>query len=163
VTDPAVLRRALEEAGIGFLLTDPRAPDHPIVFVNRSFLELTGYSEDEVLGHNCRFLQGEGTDPAAIDELRSAIAQERATTVHLRNYKKDGTPFWNEVHIAPVRDARGEVTRFVGVQIDVTAYREPTVRSNFLAEAGPQLDASLDLDTTLASLTRLSVPFLGDL
>src|SRR4051812_32385944 len=123
---------------------------------------MTGYTADEVLGRNCRFLQGEETDPAAIDELRRAIAEQRATIVHLRNYKKDGTPFWNEVHIAPVRNDAGEVERFVGVQIDVSAYREPERRSSFLADAGPLLDASLDLDSTLASLTRLSIPFLGD-
>src|SRR4051812_39045593 len=123
---------------------------------------MTGYTADEVLGRNCRFLQGEETDPAAIDELRRAIAEQRATSVHLRNYKKDGTPFWNEVHIAPVRNDAGQVERFVGVQVDVSAYREPARRSTFLAEAGPLLDASLDLDSTLASLTRLSIPFLGD-
>ena len=147
---------------MGFVLTDPKLDDHPIVYANQSFLNLTGYTEDEVLGRNCRFLQGEDTDPGAVDELRRAIAEKRATTVHLRNYRKDGTPFWNEVHIAPVRNAEGEVERFVGVQIDVSAYREPERRSNFLAEAGPLLDASLDLDSTLASLTRLSIPHLVD-
>jgi PAS domain S-box-containing protein len=169
VSELALFRQALDQSGTGFLLTDPHQDDHPIVYVNRSFLDITGYSEDEVIGRNCRFLQGEDTDPAAIDELRRAIAEERETTVHVRNYRKDGSPFWNEVHIAPVRDAEGKLIRFVGVQVDVTRYREPLTaaetaqqRSSFLAEAGPLLDASLDLDSTLASLTRLSVPFLGD-
>jgi PAS domain S-box-containing protein len=167
--DLALFRQALDQSGTGFLLTDPRLDDHPIVYVNESFLDITGYAEDEVIGRNCRFLQGPETDPAAVEELRAAIREERATTVHLRNYRKDGTPFWNEVHIAPVRDADGVVVRFVGVQVDVTSYREPRAvaevaerRSSFLANAGPLLDASLDLDSTLASLTRLSVPFLGD-
>ncbi|MBE2319303.1 SpoIIE family protein phosphatase [Solirubrobacter sp. CPCC 204708] len=167
--DLALFDEALDQSGTGFLLTDPHRPDHPIVYVNQSFLDMTGYAEDEVLGRNCRFLQGADTDPEAIDELRRAIAEERSTTVHLRNYRKDGTPFWNEVHIAPVRDADGTVARFVGVQVDVTAYREPRAlaeiaerRSSFLANAGPLLNASLDLDSTLASLARLSVPFLGD-
>ena len=118
----ALLRQALDLAGTGFILTDPRLEDHPIVYVNQSFLEITGYTADEVLGRNCRFLQGRDTDPARVDELRRATRERRPATVELRNYRKDGTPFWNEVHISPVRDARGEVVRFVGVQVDVTAH-----------------------------------------
>ena len=96
----------LDLAGTGFLLTDPRLDDHPIVYVNEPFLEMTGYSADEVLGRNCRFLQGEDTDEAAIDELRRAIADERPATVELVNYRKDGTPFWNQVHIARCATAK---------------------------------------------------------
>src|ERR1041384_7540598 len=94
----AVLRRALDLSGIGFTLSDPRLPDNPLVYVNQSFLSITGYTADEVLGRNCRFLQGSGTDPGPIDKLRRAIADGRSATVELRNYRKDGTPFWNEVH-----------------------------------------------------------------
>ena len=171
--------RRSTSTGTGFILTDPRLEDDPIVYVNQSFLEITGYTADEVLGRNCRFLQGRDTDPERVDELRRATRERRPATVELRNYRKDGTPFWNEVHISPVRDERGEVVRFVGVQVDVTAYREEQRRlvreqtarvaaqaaerrSAFLAEASPLLDASLDLRSTLDSLTRLSVPFLGD-
>ena len=155
----------LDVAGTGFLLTDPRLDDHPIVYVNEPFLEMTGYPADEVLGRNCRFLQGEDTDEAAIDELRRAIADERPATVELVNYRKDGTPFLNQLHISPVRDGDGRLVHFVGVQIDVTARRAAAVaqqRSSFLADAGPLLDASLDLESTLDAVTRLSVPFLGD-
>jgi PAS domain S-box-containing protein len=175
----ALLRRALDLTGTGFVLTDPRLQDDPIVYVNQAFLEMTGYGADEVLGRNCRFLQGPETDPARVDDLRCATREQRPATVELRNYRKDGTAFWNEVHVSPVRDERGEVVRFVGVQIDVTASREEQRRlvrehsarvaaqaaerrSAFLAEASPLLDASLDLRSTLDSLTRLSVPFLGD-
>jgi PAS domain S-box-containing protein len=170
VGELTLLRQALDQSGTGFVLTDPHQPDHPIVYANQAFLTMTGYTEEQVLGRNCRFLQGGDTDPEAVDELRRAIAEERATSVHLRNYRKDGSAFWNEVHVAPVRDEDGRVVRFVGVQVDVTSYREPRAlaevaerRSSFLADAGPLLDASLDLDCTLASLARLSVPFLGDL
>jgi PAS domain S-box-containing protein len=155
----------LDLAGTGFLLTDPRLPDHPIVYVNEPFLEMTGYPADEVLGRNCRFLQGPGTDPARVDELRSAVAEERPVTVELLNYRKDGSAFWNQLHITPVRDGDGQVVHFVGLQVDVTARRAAALaqrHSSFLADAGPLLDASLDLDSTLDSLTRLSVPFLGD-
>ncbi len=175
----ALLRQALDLTGTGFILTDPGLEDHPIVYVNQAFLELTGYTADEVLGRNCRFLQGRATEPEKVDELRRAIAEQRPTTVELRNHRKDGSVFSNELHISPVRDARGEVVRFVGVQVDVTAYREEQRRlvreqsarvaaqaaerrSAFLAEASPLLDASLDLRSTLDSLTRLSVPFLAD-
>jgi PAS domain S-box-containing protein len=157
----ALLRRALDLTGTGFVLTDPRLEDDPIVYVNRAFLEMTGYEADEVLGRNCRFLQGPETDPARVAELRQAVRERRPATVQLRNHRRDGSPFWNEVHLSPVRDERGEVVRFVGVQLDVTASREAR-RSAFLAEASPVLDASLDLRSTLDSLTRLSVPFLGD-
>src|SRR4051795_8638647 len=139
MSDLALFRQALDQTGTGFLLTDPHQDDHPIVYTNQSFLDMSGYTEEEVIGRNCRFLQGPDTDPAAIDDMRRAIAEERPISVHLRNYRKDGTPFWNEVHISPVR-VNGEVVRFVGVQIDVSAYREPERRSSFLAEAGPQLD-----------------------
>ncbi|MDA0185196.1 SpoIIE family protein phosphatase [Solirubrobacter phytolaccae] len=155
----------LDLADTGFLLTDPRLDDHPIVYVNEPFLEMTGYPADEVLGRNCRFLQGEDTDEGQIDAMRRAVAEERPVTVELINYRKDGTPFWNQVHISPVRDAEGQVVHFVGLQVDVTARRAAAVaqrRSSFLADAGPLLDASLDLESTLDSLTRLSVPFLGD-
>ena len=162
----AVLRRALDLSGIGFILADPRLDDDPIVYVNHSFLDMTGYAADEVLGRNCRFLQGRDTDPGPVDELRRAVADGRPATVELRNYRRDGSAFWNEVHVAPVRDDRGEVVRFVGVQVDVTAHRRssdcgsrrrtPSGGSTFLAEASPLLDASLDLRSTLDSLTRLS-------
>lgn len=168
----ALLRQALDLTGTGFILTDPRLEDDPIVYVNRSFLDMTGYEADEVLGRNCRFLQGPDTDPDRIDELRQAVRQRRPVAVELRNYRKDGSTFWNEVHVSPVRDERGEVVRFVGVQVDVSSYRAEQLarhaaevaqrRSTFLAEASPVLDASLDLRSTLDSLTRLSVPFLGD-
>ena len=161
----ALLRRALDLTGTGFVLTDPRLEDDPIVYVNRAFLELTGYEAEEMLGRNCRLLQGPETDPAHVAELRRAVQERRPVTVELRNHRRDGSAFWNEVHVSPVRDERGEVVRFVGVQVDVTAYRDRQIeerRSAFLAEASPLLDASLDLRSTLDSLTRLSVPFLGD-
>jgi PAS domain S-box-containing protein len=165
----ALVRQALDLAGIGFVLTDPRLDDNPVVYANRAFLEMTGYAEPEVLGRNCRFLQGPDTDPGAVAELRRAAREHRQTTVELVNFRKGGAPFWNRVHISPVRDEGGEVVRFVGVQVDVSAHRGPRVaaeaaqrRSRFLAEASPRLDSSLDLRSTLDSVAQLSVPFLGD-
>jgi PAS domain S-box-containing protein len=176
----ALLRQALDLTGTGFILTDPGLDDNPIVYANASFYELTGFGREEVLGHNCRFLQGPETEPERIDQLRAAVAAERPVTVELTNYHADGTPFRNEVHVAPVRDDRGRVVRFVGVQVDVSAYRRQETlfadeqaarrqaeaaerRSAFLAAASPLLDATLDLRATLESLARLTVPHLADL
>jgi PAS domain S-box-containing protein len=160
-----LLRRALDLTGTGFVLTDPRLDDNPIVYANESFLELTGFPREEVLGRNCRFLQGQATADEDIDVLRRAIADARPITVELLNHRYDGSVFHNEVHISPVRDERGEVVRFVGVQIDVSAYRDVELagrRSAFLAEAGPVIDATLDVRTTLEAIVRVSVPRLGD-
>ena len=166
----ALVRQALDLAGIGFVLTDPRLDDDPIVYANRAFLDMTGYASwRRCSGRNCRFLQGPDSDPDAVAELRRGEHRQRPLTVELLNYRKDSTPFWNRVHISPIRDARGEVVRFVGVQVDVTTHRAPRVaaeaaqrRSSFLAEASPRLDSSLDLRSTLDSVARLSVPVLGD-
>lgn len=112
--------RAVEAISEGILITDAGQPDNPIVYVNPAFLAMTGYAADEVLGNNCRFLQGADTDPAAVTEIREGIAAERSVTVELLNYRKDGTPFWNRLLVNPVRDSSGGVTHFVGVQRDVT-------------------------------------------
>lgn len=85
---------------------------------------MTGYSKEEVLGHNCRFLQGEQTDPKAVEQIRQAIKKGQPLCTRLLNYKKDGTPFWNLLTITPIRDESGRVVKFVGVQVDVTTTTE---------------------------------------
>lgn len=115
--------RAIHAVTQGILITDPSLPDDPIIFASPGFERLTGYVATEVLGQNSRFLQGKDTDPAAVDELRDAIRDGRPCTVALINYRKDGTPFWNELSIAPVRDHTGKLTQFVGVQTDITQRR----------------------------------------
>ncbi|WP_265110177.1 bacterio-opsin activator domain-containing protein [Halosolutus halophilus] len=123
-SDRAVKDRAINEAPVGISISDPDRPDNPLVYINDAYEELTGYGFDEVVGRNCRLLQGEESDPDAIAEMRAAIDGERPVTVELKNYRKDGTEFWNEVTIAPVRDDAGEVTNYVGFQNDVTARKE---------------------------------------
>ena len=115
-----VKNRAMDAAPVGIIVTDPSLPDNGIVYANGEFERLTGYAESEILGENCRFLQGEETDPETVTEMREAIAAEEPVTVELRNYRKDGTPFWNRVWISPIRDVDGAVTNFVGFQEDVT-------------------------------------------
>jgi hypothetical protein len=105
---------------IASVITDSRLPDNPIVAVNRAFSELTGYPEDEIIGRNCRFLAGPGTEPPAQAALREAVAAGRPTLVELTNYRKDGSPFLNAVMIAPVLGETGAVTYFLGSQMDVS-------------------------------------------
>ena len=116
--------RAIAAASNGIVIADPRLPDCPLIYTNAAFLTMTGYTEAEVIGRNCRFLQGPQTDPEAVNKLRASIQQEQASQTLLLNYRKDGTVFWNEVTVTPVRDTRGVLTHFVGIQTDVTARHE---------------------------------------
>ncbi|WP_227132220.1 PAS domain S-box protein [Halorubellus salinus] len=119
-----VFERAVGEARVGICIADANADDLPLVYVNDEFCEVTGYDRDAALGRNCRFLQGEATDSAVVDEIRAAIEVGAPVSVTIRNYRVDGTPFWNELDIMPVTDGDGTVTHFLGFQRDVTERRE---------------------------------------
>lgn len=112
---------AVHATRMSMTIVDAQAPDLPIVFVNEAFLRMTGYRRDEVLGRNCRFLQGPGTDGAVVEQLPRAIAQGEATNQDVLNYRKDGQPFWNALQISPVRDADNQIVYYIGSQVDVTA------------------------------------------
>ena len=130
--------RALDEAPVGITITDPDLPDNPMVYVNDRFVELTGYDRDDAVGVNCRFLQGKDTDEEPVSRLREAIDAEEPESVELLNYRKDGTPFWNRVSIAPIRDGDGSVSEWVGFQEDITAFKE---REAALERQNERLDA----------------------
>ena len=115
-----LFEQALAQADMAVCITDPRLPDNPIVFANEAFLRLTGYRLKEVLGRNCRFLQGEGTNLDHIQRLRDAIRTGTSILVELRNYRKDGSAFWNALHVGPIHDEAGDVIYFFGSQMDVT-------------------------------------------
>src|ERR687897_2993027 len=115
-----LLERAVTASTNSIVISDPNQHDDPLVYVNPAFERTTGYAAEEVLGRNCRFLQGDDRDQPALEELRTAIYEERHCTVVLRNYRKDGTLFWNELSVYPVRNEKGHMTNFVGVQNDVT-------------------------------------------
>src|SRR5919106_5401080 len=115
-----LLERAVTASTNSIVITDPNQPDDPIVYVNPAFERTTGYAAEEVLGRNCRFLQREDRAQPALEELKAAVCEGRHCTVVLRNYRKDGTLFWNELSIYSVRDEDGRMTNFVGVQNDVT-------------------------------------------
>jgi PAS domain S-box-containing protein len=176
--------RAVLAAGLSFSISDPSLPDNPLVWVNPAFERMMGYTAAQALGRNCRFLQSEDTDPAAVAELRAAVDEARQTTVTLLNVRADGTSFYNEVSLSPVLDRDGGVTHFVGVQADVTARvlaeaererhlaAESAARAGaeearrqlaVLAEATTVLAGSLDIEGSLGRLARLVVPALADL
>jgi PAS domain S-box-containing protein len=141
----ALRERAVIATDVTFTITDPREPDNPLVWVNPSFTRITGYEPDEVVGRNCRFLQGPATDPAAVSQIRSALEERRTVTTTLLNYRKDGSAFWNQLSVSPVFDGEGTLVSFVGVQTDVTerVRVERERESAFAAEQAARREAEL--------------------
>ncbi|MHC2017732.1 PAS domain-containing protein [Methylobacterium sp. CM6247] len=115
---------AVRATRMPMVITNPRLPDNPIIFVNASFCRLTGYNRDEIVGRNCRFLQGPETDPATAARIKAAIAVPQAIEIDVRNHRKNGTTFWNRLLMAPVNDANGQLAYFFASQLDVTVERE---------------------------------------
>ncbi|RSK27528.1 PAS domain S-box protein [Bacillus sp. HMF5848] len=120
VKENVVLSVAIEKSTTGVIISNPNLPDNPTIFVNKAFKSITGYEEDDVLGRNCRFLQGSGTDKATVAKISQAIKKGEGIIVEILNYKKDGTPFWNELKIDAIRDQEGNLTHFVGFQRDIS-------------------------------------------
>lgn len=120
IIDASALLRAIDLMGVGLAITDPRLQDNPLVYVNRGFEEITGYSREEVLLRNPRFLQGAETNKEQLEVIRQAILSGRSSTVTIKNYKKDGSTFWNQFTISPIFDSDGQPLYFIGLQLDVT-------------------------------------------
>lgn len=139
---------AIEMTRMPMVLTDPNQSDNPIVFVNRAFLDLTDYSEEQVMGRNCRFLQGKETDPRTLEEIRAALREQRAVAVDILNYKANGKPFWNALFIGPVFDQSGKLLYYFSSQLDITRRRvsENTYLQAQKMEAIGQLTAGLAHD-----------------
>jgi PAS domain S-box-containing protein len=115
---------AVERTRMPMVVTDPRQHDNPIVLANQSFLDLSGYSADEVIGRNCRFMQGPRTEPEQVGRLRQAIRTEQEATVELLNYRKNGTTFWNELFLSPVHDDHGRLLYFFSSSKDISKRRQ---------------------------------------
>ncbi|WP_302141550.1 bifunctional diguanylate cyclase/phosphodiesterase [Halomonas alkalicola] len=142
-----LLQRGIEASPNGVLMADATQSDMPLVYANEAFCRLTGYERDAVLGRNCRFLQGEKTDPAAVATIRQALDTRTKAQVTLLNYRKDGTPFWNRLAISPVMDETGQCTHFIGIQEDITRERRQEARIAY--------QATHDLLTDLPNRTAL--------
>lgn len=126
------------------LVTDARQPDHPIIFVNDAFLALTGYDRDEIIGRNCRFLQGAGTSAEEVERIGAAVKAGEDVSAELLNYRKDGTPFWNALFVSPVRDHNGAIIYFFGSQVDVTSRKSTELA---LVERRDDLQAAVEART----------------
>lgn len=118
------IKAAIDRVGAGVVISDPEQEDNPMIYCNKGFEELTGYKAEEILGRNCRFLQGEDTDPQRVERIRKGLKNYETVQVEIRNYRKDGTMFWNELQIYPVYVENMDQTFFVGVQKDVTQRRQ---------------------------------------
>ncbi|TPG42382.1 PAS domain-containing protein [Sphingomonas koreensis] len=111
---------AIRATRMPMVITDPRRADNPIVFANEAFQHLSGYGREEIIGRNCRFLQGPDTDPATVTAIRDAIEAETDIQIDILNYRKDGSSFWNALYLGPVRNAQGAIQFFFASQLDVT-------------------------------------------
>ncbi len=175
--------RALVASSISFTISDPREEDDPLVWVNPAFERMTGYTAAEVVGRNCRFLQGPGTDRAAVQRLRESLEASEGVRAELLNYRKDGSPFWNSFTISPVLDGEGRLTHFVGVQTDVTARviagieyerllaaereargvaERARGRLDVIVEVGAVLTETLDAADAMRRLAHALVPSVAD-
>ena len=150
--------RAIAASNNGIVIADARLPDCPIIYCNPAFEQMTGYSQAEIEGKNCRFLQGPDTDPAAIAELRNALREERSCQVVLKNYRKDGTSFWNQLAISPVRDDKGKLTHFIGIQSDISYQIEA---QESLEQAKTQLQTILEAVPGIVSWISSDLRYLG--
>lgn len=117
---PELLMAAIEASNNGVVIADATERDMPLIYVNPAFTEITGYGPPEVLGRNCRFLHARERDQDGLVAVRKAIAEGTACHVVLRNFRRDGTLFWNELYMSPIRDSSGALTHFIGIQNDVT-------------------------------------------
>ncbi|MBA3943305.1 MAG: PAS domain-containing protein [Herpetosiphonaceae bacterium] len=160
--------RALAALNSGIVITDAQQSDYPIIDCNPAFEHLTGYGRDEVLGRNCRFLQGPETNQEARAVLRAALLDKQECRVTILNYRKDGTPFWNDLAIAPVRNEQGQLTHFIGIQTDVTSrkqleaeLREQTETITIINHVGQALAAELDLHNVVQLVTEAATDLTG--
>ncbi|SDC10916.1 PAS domain S-box-containing protein [Pelagirhabdus alkalitolerans] len=156
-----LFKHALNHTNVGLIITDPDLDDHPIIYVNHGFEKMTGYQSEEIIGQNCRFLQGEHTDPSVIKAIRDAVDNQTSITVQVYNYTKQGHGFWNELTIDPmwIEENNQDKLYFIGVQKDVTDLKE---KERLLKNA---LDEMEQLSTPIVPINdQISVlPLIGSI
>ncbi len=154
-----LFEKALDHTKVGLIITDPSLEDHPIIFVNKGFTNLTGYQSEEIIGRNCRFLQGDERDQATINDTRRAIKNKESITTQVYNYKKDGTGFWNELTIDPMWIEEEQKLYFIGIQRDVTTEKE---KERLLSSALTEMD---ELSTPIVPVADsiAVLPLIGSL
>lgn len=153
--------RALEEASDAIVISDARLPDRPVIYCNKAFSQISGYNPDEVLGKNCRFLQGNDQQQEAVLRIQKAIQKSEASREILRNYRKDGTLFWNELSLTPITDSSGEVTHFIGVLREVTEKIAEEKRQKGIRAVLESITADKPLAETGNQICELLVSLLG--
>jgi PAS domain S-box-containing protein len=156
----ALKDRALAAAAEGITIADLRQPDQPLIYANEGFERLTLYPISEVIGKNCRFLQGEDTDPATVESIRSAISERKECTVELVNYRQDGSRFWNRLSLTPIDDESGKTTHYIGIQTNITARREA---EEALRQANRDLEnTNLQMKRNLQAAARIQQSLLPE-
>lgn len=128
-----LLEKVIEASSSGFIITDPAQEGHPIIYVNKGFERITGYSSDEVIGWDCRFLQGTDSDQEARSLMQTALATGKQCDVEVQNFRKDGTLFWNELQILPIRNAQGDISNYVIIQNDISSRKQAEEQLSYLA------------------------------
>lgn len=155
-----IKNKAIDEAQTSIVISDALQQDSPITYVNNAFETLTGYSAKDVMGKNCRFLQGKNTEQGVVNEIRKALSNKKAITTTLINYKKDGAPFYNQLILSPVFNEKGVVTHILGLQSDVTE-RENTARYNKQAKIKAEESAQLKSDFLASMSHEIRTPMNG--
>lgn len=149
---------AVERTRMPMVITDVRQPDNPIVLANKAFLDLTGYRAEEVIGRNCRFLQGPETSPAAVRGIRTAVVDGAPLSIELLNYRKDGSTFWNQLLLSPIRNNDGKLLYYFASQKDVTRRRKvkelEEAERRLLREVDHRAMNALALVQAIVSLSR---------
>ncbi len=160
--------RALDTVTSGIIITDAEQKDNPIIYSNDAFTEITGYTKEEVLGKNCRFLQGKHTNGDSAKLIGEAIKKGEPIKLQLYNYKKDGTSFWNDLTISPVKNDAGKVTHYVGILVDITDQIETLkqvtgseARYKDIVENSPDMIHSVDAKGRILFVNRKSIEMLG--
>ncbi|MCU0535093.1 MAG: diguanylate cyclase [Hydrococcus sp. Prado102] len=151
-----LLYRAIAATPNVVVIADARVTDCPIIYVNPKFEQMTGYSASEVIGKNCRFLQGTDTKQTGLNTIRQALREQKECRVVLRNYRKDGSLFWNDLSISPIRDESGKVTHYIAVQTDITEYKRMEQERQKYQSSLQQMNLELyQLNQTLHRLANL--------